>query len=98
MFESCELKLSIIKLIQFIFFSYINLQQQQMTQQNRKYAIGTLIEDKPGVRCDFEVECAWTWNTSIPDSFKLVTMASLAETNKTGNMSGPHSELKGKNH
>lgn len=69
---------------------------QQTTQQtSRKNFAGISHEDKSGVRCDFETECAWKWNTSLPDSFRVVTVASLAELNKTGNMSGPHSELKG---
>lgn len=50
------------------------------------------IEDVLGVKCTFETECAWTWNESIPDGFKVVTGANLTELNMTGLMPGPSAD------
>lgn len=68
-----------------------------MLQRNKVPQPGGLaiIEDKPGVRCDFETECAWTWNVSMADNFKVVTVATLNAINKTERISGPITDLKG---
>lgn len=54
----------------------------------------TQIEDMLGVKCTFETECAWIWNTTINDTFHVVTGANLTQTNITGMMPGPVADAK----
>lgn len=77
---------------------FLFTQQQMSLQQRGKFALPNSgsIDDKPGVRCDFETECAWTWNTSMADSFKVVTVATLNAKNRTERLLGPQTDLKGK--
>lgn len=49
----------------------------------------TAIEDSLGVKCNFETECAWTWNKTMSDSFHVVTGGNLTQSNLTGMMPGP---------
>lgn len=59
-----------------------------------KQEVSTPIEDKLGLKCTFDNECAWTWNTSNSDAFHIVTGANLTETNITGMMPGPAADAK----
>lgn len=60
-----------------------------------KPEISTQIEDRLGVKCNFETECAWTWDKTSNDSFQVITGANLSESNLTGMMPGPVADAKG---
>ncbi|XP_055534113.1 tyrosine-protein kinase receptor [Wyeomyia smithii] len=47
------------------------------------------IDDILGVKCNFETECAWTWDEHDQNGFQVVTGANLTESNRTGLMPGP---------
>lgn len=47
------------------------------------------MEDVLGVKCNFETDCAWTWDESVLDGFTVVTGANLTDSNRTGIMPGP---------
>lgn len=47
-----------------------------------------------GVKCNFETECAWTWNKTVTDTFHVVTGGNLTESNLTGMMPGPAADAK----
>ncbi|KAG4074940.1 hypothetical protein HA402_009365, partial [Bradysia odoriphaga] len=50
---------------------------------------GTQMEDVLGVKCNFETDCAWTWDENVLDGFTVVTGANLTDSNRTGIMPGP---------
>ena len=50
------------------------------------------MEDVLGVKCTFEIQCAWTWNESYVDGFQVVTGANLTNSNRTGMMPGPSAD------
>lgn len=47
------------------------------------------MEDVLGVKCNFETDCAWTWDENVLDGFTVVTGANLTDSNRTGIMPGP---------
>lgn len=47
-----------------------------------------------GVQCTFETTCAWTWEEGLVDGFHVVTGANLTDTNHTGAVAGPTTDLK----
>lgn len=47
------------------------------------------MEDVLGVKCNFENDCAWTWDENVLDGFTVVTGANLTDSNRTGIMPGP---------
>lgn len=52
------------------------------------------MEDVLGVKCNFEIACAWTWDDKYLDGFQVVTGANLTESNRTGMMPGPAADSK----
>lgn len=71
---------------------YVHILQREL--ESKQDAPSTQIEDTLGVKCNFETECAWTWNASISDTFHVVTGANLSESNLTGMMPGPAADAK----
>ncbi|KFB50191.1 AGAP012070-PA-like protein [Anopheles sinensis] len=50
---------------------------------------GSEMDEILGMKCNFETECAWTWDENDQQSFQVVTGINLTESNRTGLMPGP---------
>uniref|UniRef100_A0A182P1D0 receptor protein-tyrosine kinase n=1 Tax=Anopheles epiroticus TaxID=199890 RepID=A0A182P1D0_9DIPT len=51
---------------------------------------GSEMDDILGMKCNFETECAWTWEENNQhQGFQVVTGMNLTESNRTGLMPGP---------
>lgn len=49
-------------------------------------------DDRLGVQCTFEKECAWTYDEEVTDGFHVVNGVNLTESNRTGMMPGPSAD------
>ncbi|XP_058055308.1 tyrosine-protein kinase receptor [Anopheles bellator] len=47
------------------------------------------MDEALGMKCNFETECAWTWDETDPQGFQVVSGVNLTESNRTGLMPGP---------
>ena len=50
---------------------------------------GSEMDEILGMKCNFETECAWTWDENDQHGFQVVTGVNLTESNRTGLMPGP---------
>ncbi|XP_049291749.1 tyrosine-protein kinase receptor isoform X1 [Anopheles funestus] len=50
---------------------------------------GSEMDEILGMKCNFETECAWTWDENDQHGFQVVTGMNLTESNRTGLMPGP---------
>uniref|UniRef100_A0A182YCB4 receptor protein-tyrosine kinase n=1 Tax=Anopheles stephensi TaxID=30069 RepID=A0A182YCB4_ANOST len=50
---------------------------------------GSEMDEILGMKCNFESECAWTWDENDQHGFQVVSGMNLTESNRTGLMPGP---------
>uniref|UniRef100_A0AAG5DV41 Tyrosine-protein kinase receptor n=1 Tax=Anopheles atroparvus TaxID=41427 RepID=A0AAG5DV41_ANOAO len=53
---------------------------------------GSEMDEILGMKCNFETECAWTWDENDQQGFQVVTGINLTESNRTGLMPGPSAD------
>lgn len=61
--------------------------------QHRPFTEGTEMDERLGMKCNFETDCAWTWDDKLSDGFHVLTGANITKMNRTGVMPGPASDI-----
>lgn len=58
--------------------------------------INAQAEEAAGIRCNFETECHWKWDTTQNDTFQVVTGRNITSTGLPGPSADNAGDVKGK--